>query len=286
MKKVVVKWITGIAVLSAAVLLVVLKLVDESNKVEFADEMLGKYIMAEGLIHKRTEEAPKKELDYNDFRKDDLKYVTSLEIGLRLRKCETLVDLEKCWNLESLEIRDGYGECVMLDGESGAEWQYKDIYGELPPPALSAEKIRQFEIELEGILKACQKLKRLYIYNIGDTLSLNSLQFLVYGENLTVLSLRYLGDIDYSPVLECANLEYLRLSNCAISDLGEISRLEKLRMLWLDYTGIKEAGDIVNLKYLERLYLTGTPLAENGEELQILREALPGLEIITENPWD
>ena len=30
----------------------------------------------------------------------------------------------------------------------------------------------------------------------------------------------------------------------------------------------------------------GTPLAENGEELQILREALPGLEIITEDPWD
>ena len=78
----------------------------------------------------------------------------------------------------------------------------------------------------------------------------------------------------------------MSLSHCEISELGEISRLENLRFLWLDYTGIKEAGDIVNLKNLEKLYIMGAPLAENEEELQILREALPGLEIITEVPWD
>ena len=78
----------------------------------------------------------------------------------------------------------------------------------------------------------------------------------------------------------------MSLSHCEISELGEISRLENLRFLWLDYTGIKEAGDIVNLKNLDKLYIMGAPLAENEEELQILREALPGLEIITEVPWD
>lgn len=32
--------------------------------------------------------------------------------------------------------------------------------------------------------------------------------------------------------------------------------------------------------------IMGVPLAENEEELRILREALPKLEIITEDPWD
>ena len=284
MKKAV-KWITGIAILSVAVLLVALKLVDESNKVAFADEMLGKYIMAEALIHKRTEEAPKKELEYKDLRKEDLKYVTSLEIGLRLRKCETLVDLEKCWNLEFLEISDGYGDRVLMYGEDWAVEGYKSVYGELPPPPLSDERIQQFGTELEGILQECRQLKALYIYSRGGTFNLDSVQFLHYGGNLTELGLHSLGDIDYSPVWECTNLEVLSLGYCAISDLGEISRLENLRVLWLDSTGIKEAGDIVTLKNLETLYIMGAPLAENEEELQILREALPGLEIITEKPW-
>ncbi|MBD5535556.1 MAG: leucine-rich repeat domain-containing protein [Lachnospiraceae bacterium] len=109
---------------------------------------------------------------------------------------------------------------------------------------------------------------------------------MIYGENLTRLRLYYLGDIDYSPVLECTNLEILYLSDSAISDLGQISRLENLRILYLDDTGIKEAGDIVNLKNLETLHIVGAPLAENEEELQILREALPELEIITEDPRD
>ena len=281
MKKAV-KWITVIAILSAAVLLVALKLIDESNKVEFADEYLGILIMADGLSNKSKEENLKG-LEYKDFRKDDLKYVTSVNTDL-LRHFETLVDLEKCPNLEFLKIRDGYGKDIEKWGD-GVE-QYYERNNLNPPPLLSAEKIRQFETELEGILQECPKLDQLNIYNTGGTFSLDSLQFLVYGENLGGLHLDSLGDIDYSPVLECTNLEMLSLNHCAISDLGQISRLENLRVLWLDYTGIKEAGDIVNLKNLETLYIMGTPLAENEEELQILREALPGLEIITEVPWD
>ena len=284
MKKAV-KWITGIAILSVAVLLVVLKLIDESNKVEFADETTGSYIVSTGLSNKRREETPKKELGYDDFRKDDLKYVTRLEIGTQLRKCETLVDLEKCWNLESLKIFDRYDVFVRRYGEDEAAEGYKRDYGELPPSPLSDEKIRQFGTELEGILQECGQLKTLCIYNRGGTFNLDSVQFLHYGGNLTYLDLDSLGDIDYSPVWECTNLEVLALSYCAISDLGEISRLENLRVLWLDSTDIKEAGDIVNLKNLETLYIMGAPLAENEEELQILREALPGLEIITEKPW-
>ncbi len=281
MKKTV-KWITAIAILSAVVLLVALKLVDESNKVAFADEYLGILIMTDGLYNK-SKEGNLKGLEYKDFRKDDLKYVTNVDIVL-LRHYETLVDLEKCPNLEFLKIRDGYGKDIEEWGD-GVE-QYYEMNHLNPPPLLSTGKIRQFETELAGILQKCPKLDKLYIYNLGGTFSLDSLQFLVYGENLGGLHLDSLGDIDYSPVLECTNLELLSLSHCEISELGEISRLENLRFLWLDYTGIKEAGDIVNLKNLEKLYIMGTPLAENGEELQILREALPGLEIITEVPWD
>ncbi|MBD5511490.1 MAG: leucine-rich repeat domain-containing protein [Lachnospiraceae bacterium] len=280
MKKAV-KWITVIAILSAAVLLVALKLIDESNKVDFADEYIGIRIMADGLYHKSKEENLEG-LMYEDFRKDDLKYVTSLEIFNTIRT-ETLVDLEKCPNLESLEIADTYGKLVSWYGEDWAVWEYEKDCGKLPSVP-GAEKIKQFEAELEGVLQECKQLKRLCIYNWGDTFNLDSVQFLIYGENLTRLSLYYLGDIDYSPVLECTNLEVLYLSNSAISDLGQISRLENLRILWLDSTDIKEAGDIVNLKNLETLYIMGTPLAENEEELQILREALPGLKIITEDP--
>ena len=281
MKKAV-KWITVIAILSAAVLLVALKLIDESNKVDFADEYMGIRIMADGLSNKSKEENLKG-LKYEDFRKDDLKYVTSLRVANTIRT-ETLVDLEKCWNLEFLEIKDGYGKLVLWYGEDYAVQEYKAAYGELPSVP-GAEKIKQFEAELEGVLQECKQLKNLCIYNWGDSFNLDSVQFLIYGENLTRLALYYLGDIDYSPVLECTNLEVLYLSNSAISDLGQISRLENLRILWLDSTDIKEAGDIVNLKNLETLYIMGTPLAENEEELQILREALPGLEIITEDPW-
>ena len=280
MKKAV-KWITVIAILSAAVLLVALKLIDESNKVDFADEYIGIRIMANGLYNKSKEENLEG-LMYEDFRKDDLKYVTRLEIANTIRT-ETLVDLEKCPNLESLEIADNYGKLVSWYGEDWAVWEYEKAEGELPSVP-GAEKIKQFEAELEGVLQECKQLKRLCIYNWGDTFNLDSVQFLIYGENLTRLSLYYLGDIDYSPVLECTNLEVLYLSNSAISDLGQISRLENLRILWLDSTDIKEAGDIVNLKNLETLYIMGTPLAENEEELQILREALPGLKIITEDP--
>ncbi len=235
MKKAV-KWITVIAILSAAVLLVALKLIDESNKVAFADEMLGIYIMADGLSNKSKEENLKG-LEYKDFRKDDLKYVTSLRIANTIRT-ETLVDLEKCWNLEFLEIKDGYGKLVLWYGEDRAVQEYKAVYGELPSVP-SAEKIRQFETELEGVLQECKQLESLFIYNWGDTFNLDSLQFLHYGENLQTLGLHYLGEIDYSPVLECTNLEDLSLSDCAISELGQISRLENLRVLWLDYTGIK-----------------------------------------------
>ena len=280
MKKAV-KWITGIAILSVVVLLVALKLIDESNKVEFADEYLGILIMTKGLSNKSKEENLKG-LEYKDFRKDDLKYVTSVDIVL-LRHYETLVDLEKCCNLEFLKIRDGYGDDIVKWGD-GVE-QYYEMKHLNPPPLLSTEKIQQFETELEGILKECQKLKHLYILNIEETFSLDSLQFLIYGENLTGLGLYYLGDIDYSPILECTKIEVLTLYDCDISELGQISKLEELQILDLDYTQIAEVGDIVNLKHLERLYITGTPLAENEEELQILREALPNLEIITDGSY-
>ena len=275
------KWITVIAILSVAVLLVALKLIDESNKVDFADEYIGIRIMADGLYYKSKEENLEG-LEYKDFRKDDLKYVTRLKIANTIRT-ETLVDLEKCPNLESLVIADHYGKLVLWYGEDWAVWEYVSACGKLPSVP-GAEKIKQFEAELEGVLQECKQLKELCIYNWGDTFNLDSVQFLIYGENLTRLSLDYLGDIDYSPVLECTNLEVLYLSNSAISDLGQISRLVNLRILWLDSTDIKEAGDIVNLKNLETLYIMGTPLAENEEELQILREALPGLKIITEDP--
>ncbi|MBD5535555.1 MAG: hypothetical protein HDQ99_07875 [Lachnospiraceae bacterium] len=173
MKKAV-KWITAIAILSVVVLLVVLKLIDESNKVDFADEYIGIWIMADGLYHKSKEENLEG-LMYEDFRKDDLKYVTSLEIFNTIRT-ETLVDLEKCPNLESLEIADAYGKLVSWYGEDWAVWAYEKDCGKLPSVP-STEKMKQFEAELEGVLQECKQLKELCIYNLGTHLTWTACSF-------------------------------------------------------------------------------------------------------------
>ena len=49
--------------------------------------------------------------------------------------------------------------------------------------------------------------------------------------------------------------------------------------IWLDGTKVAEAGDILNLPNLKHLEVTGTPLAENEEELALIYEAFPNIDL-------
>lgn len=257
MKKAVVGIFIGI-ILGAIGFYIKIEMFDKAERIDFADETMGRLIVWQSYTQKNVE----------TFREKDLEYVTELIVPY-LGDYETLSDIGKCWNLQRLDIQKY---------DYGAEQVY------LP---LTTTKVEQIEDELGGILCACKKLEMLFFFNQGGICNLNSLQFLSYGKSLELLHLEEQGSIDYSPILECTNLEVLCLYKCDISNLGQISRIEKLKYLDLSYTGISEVGDMVNLKHLETLYITGTPLAENAEEIQILREALPELEIITDGyPWN
>ena len=148
------------------------------------------------------------------------------------------------------------------------------------PKQECGERISQIQEELGEILQECKQLSSLYICNDDGTCEFESLDFLQYGENLTALWLWKQKDLDYSSIYSnCPNIFILDLSASDITDLDGIGNLENLERLCIQYTNISEAGDIVKLKNLKHIEVYGTPLADNEEELSIIRDALPNVEI-------
>lgn len=182
----------------------------------------------------------------------------------------TLEDIKYCKNLHTLRI----GIPKTRTGDTyWKKWCVR-------PKQECGERVSQIQEELGVLLQECNQLSSLYICNDEGTCEFESLEFLKYGENLTSLWLWKQKDLDYSSIyVNCPNLTILDLSASDISELDGIDKLQKLDTLCIQYTNISEAGDIVKLKNLKHIEVYGTPLADNEEELSIIRDALPDIEI-------
>ncbi len=251
--------------IGAAVLLLLLTIesaiaYDNSKKVSFLDEEMG-YVIA----YQAYQDGEIKELER--FRQDDLEKIEELNVGYT-GYYSTLLDLEKCPNIERLYI----------NAPRTGSFHYYHSARELPK-AEDGERIKQLQKELLEILQVCSKLKTLYIWNPDGVCNLESLEFLNQAKNLRFLWLEELKGVDYTPIWQCGELTVLNLYGCDIVDVGGISQLKNLKDVWLVNTNISEAGDLLNLPNLEKLNIKNTPLANNEEELALLYEAFPDIEI-------
>ena len=251
--------------IGAAVLLLLLTIesaiaYDNSKKVSFLDEEMGYVIAFQAYWDDVIEQVER-------FRQDDLGNIKELNIGYT-GYYTTLLDLKKCHNLESLYVN--------APVVGGCHYYYSSR--EVPKPE-SRERIEQLQKELSEILQICSKLKTLYIWNPDGICNLDSLEFLNEAKNLRLLWLEELKGVDYTPIWQCEQLIVLDISDCDIADMEGVSQLINLEGLYLDNTNISEAGDLLDLPNLKKLEIENTPLAENEEELALLYEAFPDIEI-------
>lgn len=240
-------------------------IIDHSQKVhieDFVDEEMGNLIIQTARFDEEILVREEKKI-----REEHVENISELNIGYT-GYYNTLIDIKKCNNLQVL----------MIGKMKGVHLPYFYSYRELPEPE-DCEKIKQIEEELGEILTSCSKLEKLYIWNIEETCNLSSLNFLKKNNSIKWLSINDMGDIDYSPILTCTRLVSLDLDGCNIAELGDISKLTNLYTLDISGTNISEWGDIVKLKNLERLSIKNTPLAEDEEQIELLYETLPDIEI-------
>lgn len=250
----------GMVVVLVVIVFIVM-LIDNSHKVDFEDETMAE-MMAKTVGVESADE----------LRINDLERITVLNIGYS-GYYDTLADIEKCPNLEKLVI--GYPKCPMT----------KYPFADKEMPELESEKrVKQIEKELENILKKCPNITRIYISNEKGNCELDNIEFLKEGKNLRLISLFYQSDIDYSPLSECRNLEFLSLGYCDVSDLSMLNGVENLKSLYLEETNVAEAEEILKLRNLNNLdvFIAGTPLAENEEQLEMIQQQFPGINIDTD----
>lgn len=223
-------------------------ILDHMRKVKFEDEKMG------FVIRSSSEEKSEEK-----FRENNLEEVTYLNI-MYPGWYDTLVDIEKCKKLKTLEI---------------GHWEYaggKDMSDE--------GWIRQMEEELDGITKSCSEINSLMLVGSEGHFELNDLKFLKNAKKLEDLTLFYQPAKDYSAILEIPHLKSLFFKGCNIAEMDMLEDLTELKSLWIKECDVSKAGQIVNLKSLEDLDLENTPLAGNAEELGIIFANCPNIETL------
>ena len=226
-------------------------IIDHSQKVhieDFVDEEMGNLIIQNARFDGRTLVREEKKI-----RKEHVENIPELNIGYT-GYYNTLTDIKKCRNLKMLVIGNP------LVGRVNYFYSSR----ELPEPE-DYEKIKQIEEELGEILTSCSNLEELYICNTEETCNLSSLNFLKKNNSIKWLCIIDMGDIDYSPILECTDLEVLDLDGCNISELGDISKLTNLKALTIDNTNISKLGDISKFTNMESLSMDNTSISELGD---------------------
>ena len=246
-----------VAILSVTAIITLPIIRDNARKVTFADERMGNRIVS---YAKMREE---------DFREEDLNKVEWLKTGYT-GQYSTLVDIEKCKQLEKLEI----GRAFSLYAE---EHGYKEH--DLEPE--SEERIQQIKKELASILKNCPKLERLDLIGQKKYFELGDVSFLRNGKRLKSLAFRCQPELDYSTLSECSNLRTLIFQGCEMSELDMLSHLNKLEHLEVIQSEVSEAGDILKLQSLTELVFADTALAGNEEQLDLILENCPDIKKLT-----
>lgn len=237
-------WIIVILVFGVTVIRPMI--LDQMRKVKFEDERMGFVIRSSS-----------KEKSDEKFREENLEEVTSLKI-IYPGWFDTLTDIEKCKQLERLEI--GHWEYVEGKDMNDKGW------------------IQQMETELDGITKSCSKIHYLMLTGSEDHFELENLEFLKNAKKLEYLTLFYQPAKDYSAISKIPHLKSLFFNGCYIAELDMLDGLTELKSLWIKGCDVSKAGQIVNLKSLEYLDLENTPLAGNAEELGIIFENCPNIE--------
>ena len=246
-----------VAILSVTAIITLPIIRDNERKVTFADERMGNRIVS---YAKMREE---------DFREEDLNKVEWFKTGYT-GQYSTLVDIEKCKQLEKLEI----GRAFSLYAE---EHGYKEH--DLEPE--SEERIQQIKKELASILKNCPKLERLDLIGQKKYFELGDVSFLRNGKRLKSLAFRCQPKLDYSTLSECSNLRTLIFQGCEMSELDMLSHLNKLEHLEVIQSEVSEAGDILKLQSLTELVFADTALAGNEEQLDLILENCPDIKKLT-----
>ena len=103
------------------------------------------------------------------------------------------------------------------------------------------------------------------------------------GEDIKVFvadGCRYLQNIDEIEFV-FPNIEVLELGKTRICDVRPIAALRSLRVLDLSNTEIRNVEPLASIRMLKVLYLNATPVARNKKQMRLLRQSLPGCEIIT-----
>ena len=248
MKKTTIRIIVGIEIaiaLLAVIAIIRAVVLNNIGKVEFKDDIMEIKI-AKSAWGKSA----------GDFRVEDLDKVKSLDIRYT-GFYDTLIDIEKCKNLERLKI--GQIECT--------EKQIPE----------NKERIRQIEEELRGILKECQQIDSLFIIGTEHYFQLNDLEFLKNGKKLEDLSLFYQPALDYSAISEVPQLKSLIFVGCELGKMDMLSELKELESLWIKECDVTEAGEIVQLETLAELRIEDTPLAGNGAAIEAISENCPNI---------
>lgn len=254
-KRIIISCIVG-AIIAGGIIIssIVLK---SNSKVSFRDKEMGEIIAQSAGVE-----------SVNKFCEEDFEKVTMLNIGYT-GYYDTLSDIEKCRQLDTLII--GYPEYMYC--------RYETKGKKVPKPE-SKERIQQMEKELRKILEKCPNIRVLCISNESDNFEVDSLEFLKEGKNLEALRLEEQSAIDnYSYISECTQLKHLSLYGSNISEISMIHGLEELEGLNLSGTNISEAKDILKFKNLKDLAVGNTPLEKNEEELALIYQQFPDIDI-------
>lgn len=253
MKKKIVSVTIIVFILTVGIIFARITQIDDSQRICFKDGAMAKII---------SETAGVESVD--KFRVNDLEKIEVLNIGYT-SYYETLADIEKCNNLDTLIIGDPH-----YPGHKYHFGREKEV-----PETESEERVNQIESEIESILENCPSITEIHMSNEKGDCTLNNIDFLKKGKNLRNIDLCYQTNIDYSSISECSNVRFLTLYCCDVSDLKMINELNQLVHLNIVGTNVSEATDILKLKNLKNLVVTDTPLAENEEQLELIRKQFP-----------
>ena len=135
------------------------------------------------------------------------------------------------------------------------------------------------EEQLNLILENCPDIKKLTLAYGERNGELSNWNFFQRAEKMEELTLVGYPKVDCSAILACHQLKTLKLWKCNISDFGVLEGMENLENLDLTETNISQAEDILKFKNLKYLNITDTPLAENAEQIELIQNKFPGIEI-------
>lgn len=219
----------------------------KNRKIEFADENMAKVICSSLYAYGYGRDVSPEEITW-----EQLDSIEKLNIGYS-GYYSTIVDIEKCRNVETLDIN------III---TEYDYAYQIAQGKIEKK-LSAQEIEQLQKELSEVLPKLSKMKELWLADMGEC-EWTSVEFLK----------------------NCSQLEELYLSSCKADDYSALRNCQSLKVISLLNCNISSADDIIGLENIEYITLRNTPLGDKPEEIKKLQEAYPDAVIDVANYED